>query len=264
MTKTKDFKQVVRARMTKTGESYTAARAALLKQAPPRSASTASRSVATSPPAAPAVTPPPTAPNVSPRDYARIAGMSDESLKAKTGCGWEKWVHSLDHVNAMAWPHREIARYVHQTYKQPSWWAQTIAVGYERVRGLRDAGQRRGGGYVVNKSRTIDAGVGRLFAMVREPRERAKWIPGVKVALRSATRGKVVRFTLTEDGTSLEIRLTSKARGRGVVAVQHDGIASRDKAELLRAWWGEALERLAGSLASGAASKRVKSRTAGT
>ena len=55
--------------------------------------------------------------------------MSDEALKVKSGCGWEKWVHSLDHVNARAWPHRVIARYVHETYKQPSWWAQTIAVG---------------------------------------------------------------------------------------------------------------------------------------
>lgn len=264
MTKTRDFKQVVRARMTKAGESYTAARAALLKQAPPRAASAVSRSVAAPAPPAPSLSAPPAAPNVSPRDYARIAGMSDESLKAKTGCGWEKWVHSLDYANAQAWPHREIARYVRETYKVPSWWAQTITVGYERVRGLRDAGQRRGGGYVVNKSRTINAGVGRLFAMVREPRERAKWMPGVKVVLRSATRGKVVRFTLTEDGTSLEIRLTSKARGRGVVTVQHEGIASRDKAELLRAWWGEALERLAGSLASEAASKGVKSRSAGT
>jgi hypothetical protein len=170
--------------------------------------------------------------------------MSDEALKVKSGCGWEKWVHSLDHVNARAWPHRVIARYVHETYKQPSWWAQTIAVGYERVRGLRETGQRRDGRFVVNRSRTVEAGVGMLYRLVREPRERAKWLPGVRVALRSATVGKVVRFTLTEDGTSLEVRLESKGRGRGVIAVQHEGIATREKAELLRTWWGEVLDAL--------------------
>lgn len=36
MTKDRDFKQVIRARMTQTGETYTAARAAVQQQAPPR------------------------------------------------------------------------------------------------------------------------------------------------------------------------------------------------------------------------------------
>lgn len=222
MTQHRDFKRVVRARAARTGESYTAARAA--PPSPANARQVVSR--ADAPSAAPLRTPnvsalTPSAPAVKPADYARLAGMSDEALKAKTGCGWEKWVHSLDHVNASAWPHREIARYVRETYKQSSWWSQTIAVGYERVRGLREAGQRRGGGFVVNKSRTMESGVGTLYRWVREPRERAMWLPGVRVALRSATKNKVVRFTLTEDGTSLEVRPESKGRGRGVVTVNN-------------------------------------------
>lgn len=243
MTRTRDFKQVVRARMTKTGESYTAARAALLKQAPPRSARAVSRSVAAPPLPAPAIAPPPAAPNVSPRDYARIAGMSDESLKAKTGCGWEKWVHSLDYANAQAWPHREIARYVRETYKVPSWWAQTITVGYERVRGLRERGQVRGGSYRVQKSRTFDAGVGALYRATREPRLRAKWIPGVKLVLRSSTVGKVVRF-IWSDGSSVEVRFTSKGRGRATLEIEHSRLPSKEEAELVRASWSARLDRL--------------------
>lgn len=260
MTQHRDFKRVVRARAARTGESYTAARAALLKTPSPANArQVVSR--ADAPPAAPVSRPnafalTPSASAVKAADYARLAGMSDEALKAKTGCGWEKWVHSLDHVNASAWPHREIARYVRETYKQPSWWSQTIAVGYERVRGLREAGQRRGGGFVVNKSRTMESGVGTLYRWVREPRERAMWLPGVKVALRSATKNKIVRFTLTEDGTSLEVRLESKGPGRGVVALQHEGIASREKAELLRAWWGEVLDELVLMLGARRGAKR--------
>ncbi|MBK7831957.1 MAG: hypothetical protein IPJ56_06310 [Gemmatimonadetes bacterium] len=83
-------------------------------------------------------------------------------------------------------------------------------MGYERVRGLREAGQRRGGGFVVNKSRTMKSGVGAPYRWGSEPRERANWFAGVKVAVRSATKNTGVRFTLTEDGTSLEVRLESK------------------------------------------------------
>src|SRR3989449_5622327 len=112
----KDFKRLVRARMQKTGEAYTAARAHLLqKQQESR-----------------------------PVDYARLAGMmSAAALKARTGCTWERWVKALDRVAAHRWPHREIAHYVHEKYKVPGWWAQTVTVGYERIKGLRAIGDRK-------------------------------------------------------------------------------------------------------------------------
>ena len=113
----KDFKRLIRGRMQKTGESYTAARAQLLKKRH----------------------------DLRPVAYAKLAGMSDASVKAKTGCTWERWVRALDRVQAHAWPHRKIVSYVHATYKTPDWWAQMVTVGYERIRGLRAIGQRRGG-----------------------------------------------------------------------------------------------------------------------
>src|ERR1043165_425387 len=79
----KDFKRVVRARMRKTGESYTAARAQLLRSTPSRA------------PAAPAA--------VTPANYALAAGISDAALKKATGCSWERWVKALDHDEAYAW-----------------------------------------------------------------------------------------------------------------------------------------------------------------
>ncbi len=62
MTKARDFKRVVRARATRTGESYTAARASLLAQA--------SRRIVEAPPTLPAATlaAPPAMPNVAPED----------------------------------------------------------------------------------------------------------------------------------------------------------------------------------------------------
>ena len=109
MPTSKDFKRLVRARMQKTGEAYTTARAQLL-----------SRKQASAPAPAPAPALP---------QYAKLAGTSDATLKAKTGCTWERWVKALDHVEAHTWPHRQIAAYVHEKYKVPGWWAQTVTVG---------------------------------------------------------------------------------------------------------------------------------------
>src|SRR5438876_11241165 len=123
----KDFKRLVRARMRKTGEAYTAARAHLLHKKQ----------------------------ESRPVDYDRLAGMmSDAALKAKTGCTWERWVRALDRVQAHTWPHRRIAEYVHETYKVPGWWSQTVTVGYERIKGLRAIGQRRDGGFEATKGKT--------------------------------------------------------------------------------------------------------------
>ena len=131
MTTDKDFKRLVRGRMQKTGESYTAARAQLRS----------------TPPAVPSVVPP--------SDYATLAGKSDAIMKARTGCGWERWVKALDHAGAHGWTHTEIARHVVEKYKIPGWWAQSVTVGYERIKGLRAVGQRRGGAFEASKSRTF-------------------------------------------------------------------------------------------------------------
>src|SRR5262245_49221569 len=123
----KDFKRLVRARMQKTGESYTAARLQLIKR-----------------------------PNLEPRiaapDYAVLAGMSDTAITAKTGRSWADWVSVLDRERAAEKPHREIARFV-ASLGTPDWWTQTVTVGYERIKGLREKGQRSDGGYEASKSR---------------------------------------------------------------------------------------------------------------
>src|ERR1043166_6292617 len=131
----KDFKRVVRARMRKTGESYTAARAQLLRSTPSRVY------------AAPVA--------VTPANYALAAGISDAALKKATGCTWQRWVKALDHDEAYAWTHARIAKHVREKYKTPSWWTQPVTVGYERIRGLRSRGQQRDGTHRTSKSKVM-------------------------------------------------------------------------------------------------------------
>jgi uncharacterized protein YndB with AHSA1/START domain len=217
MTADKDFKRLVRGRMLKTGESYTAARSNLLK-----SNRNTSR----------------------PLDYAKLAGWSDKLIEAKTGCDWKRWVEALDYVQAHEWSHKEIARYINEKFKVPGWWTQTVTVGYERIKGLRAIGQRRDGGYEANKSRTYPVPLGRLYRGFSDKRNRAKWLPGVKLTVRTATRDKSMRITWP-DGTSVVVGFLSKGGGKSSVQVQHGRLPDKAAADQVKAFWGERLGALA-------------------
>jgi hypothetical protein len=222
----KDFKRLVRGRMQKTGEAYTTARTHLLKQKPP----------AARPPAK--------------VDYAKLAGRSDAVLKAKTGCTWERWVKALDHARAHTWPHREIASYVHEKYKIPGWWAQTVTVGYERIKGLRVVGQRRDGSFEANKSRTFAVPLARLYAAFRDARLRARWLPGVDLTVRTATPRKSMRITWP-DRTSVAVGFTSRGATKSQVALTHEILPDRAAQARVKQYWAERLEALEQVLAHG-------------
>ncbi|HMV33060.1 MAG TPA: hypothetical protein PKA50_13140 [Gemmatimonadales bacterium] len=222
----KDFKRVVRARMQHTGESYTAARAILLQQPRPRRAD-APR------PAARVPTP----------DLASLAGMSDQAVKASTGCTWDRWVWSLDRVEAHTWPHPRIARYIQDTWKLGSWWAQSVTVGYERIKGLREKGQRRGGGYVATKSRTFPVPLSRLYRALSDGRSRQRWLTPGEVTIRGTTKDKYVRGR-SAGGASVEFVCAAKGPGRSMVQVQEGPLASPGDIATRKAFWAGRLAAL--------------------
>lgn len=223
----KDLKRLIRARMLKTGEAYTAARRQLLSRKASTSAIPASPA-----PAAPA-----------PTDYARLAGMSDAAVKARTGCNWERWVYALDRAGASAWSHREIAEHVHKAYKLTGWWSQTVTVGYERIKGLRAIGQRRGGGFEANKSKTFQLPVSRLYRAFRDSRLRGQWLPDVAPTVRTATKDKSLRFTWP-DGTRVEVNFWPRGRGKAQVQLQQGAFADKASATSAKKLWEERLKEL--------------------
>jgi hypothetical protein len=217
----KDFKRLVRGRMQKTGESYTTARAHLRKEKP-----------------APAAAPTP-----RPSDYARLGGKTDAILKEKTGCTWERWVKALDNAKAYTWPHREIAKYVSEKYKIPGWWAQTVTVGYERIKGLRAVGQRRDGSFEANKSKTVPVPLERLYRAFHDPRSRSRWLPGVDLRVRTATPEKSMRITWP-DRTLVVVGFTRKGPHKSQVALQHEKLPDRASATRMKQYWSERLSAL--------------------
>jgi hypothetical protein len=224
MPKQKDLKRLVRSRMKKTGESYTAARSQLIRK----------KIAAKRGPALPA-------------DPAAVAGMSDDAVRAKTGKTWAGWVKALDAVDAAAMTHTQIAAHLRDNVALPPWWAQMVAVGYERLRGLRERGQGRDGVYECNKSRTYAVPVQALYEAFTKPRRRARWLPGIALTVRKATPHKSARITWP-DGTSVDVGFLDKGK-KSTVALQHQKIRSKDEAARLRRWWTERLDALAEVLA---------------
>jgi hypothetical protein len=187
--------------------------------------------------------------NPAPNDYARLAGRSDAVLEARTGCTWERWVRALDRVQAYTWSHREIAAHVREKYQIPGWWAQGVTVGYERIKGLRAAGQRRDGSFAATKSRTFSVPLVRLYRAFHDARTRARWLPGVRLTVRAATRGKSMRITWP-DRTSVAVGFTSKGPAKSAVAVQHEKLADRAAAARVKQYWAERLDDLQALLAA--------------
>jgi hypothetical protein len=242
MTVDKDRKRIIRARMQKTGESYTAARAQILsinKKSDKKSERlTVTPTVAA--PAAVAAAPSIDAPSI---DYGALAGMSDDKVSAKTGRTWQEWMRVLDADGAAKMPHREIAVLVSAKHGVGSWWSQTVTVGYERIKGLRDRGQRRDGAYEAGKTKTFDVPVKTLFDAWASDTMRRRWLKGVKTTVRTATSPKTVRLQWP-DNTIVVIGITPKGDTRSVVSVVHTKLADKAASDAVKKDWTTHLDAL--------------------
>jgi len=235
MPRQKDLKRLVRARMRKTGEAYTTARAQVVRK--PRTPKP-SNTPAPTPAAAPAIVTHP-----EPKDYAAIAGMSDAVVKAKTGCTWATWVHALDYAKAYELSHRQIAALIKEKWDTPSWWTQMVTVGYERIKGLRVRGQRRDGDFAMTRSRTFPVNVETLFDAWSDGRRRRRWLRETGVKVRTAKSPKSLRLQMP-DGAIVALWFEAKGKDKSSVALEQARLPDRETAEALKQRWSERLDAL--------------------
>ena len=227
MTEDKDFKRLVRRRMRKTGESYTTARSHLV-----------AREGA-----------------ALPAGYPELAGMSDEAVAAKTGRSWPTWVQVLDDIGGRDKSHREIAAWLNEHVDLGAWWSQAVTVGYERIRGLREIGQRSVGTYEATKSRTLALPISEVYEAFSTKRGRAGWLDDADIEVRAARRNGLVRLAWKDDtsvdDTSVEVTLTAKGERRTGVSIQHRKLPDRAAVEARKAFWADRLNALAARLRDG-------------
>jgi hypothetical protein len=215
VTEHKSFKRLVRARMAKTGESYTAARAMLLRAEEPAGS---------------------TVPRLK---------TSDENIRQRTGRGWEEWFAILDEWGAADRSHREIARWLaeQQGAVPLAWNVQAVVGGYELSRGLREVGEKDDG-FAVTASRTVAVPAERLYDAFVDSSVRERWLPGAELSQRTATRGKSARFDWDGGTTRVNVTFLARDERKSTVALEHRRLADADEAARLKAYWRERLMTL--------------------
>ena len=172
----KIFKQRVRARMTKTGESYTAARRQLLPKAANAADAPDDAGTTSAPAAVPTgATPAAAAPSTTQPD-AEVFVVADEAMQRATGKGHAEWFALLDAWGATAHTHTEIARWLSEAHAVPPWWTQSVTVSYERARGMRARHQMRDG-FSVTATKTIATTPERALKAFTDARLRKRWLP---------------------------------------------------------------------------------------
>ncbi|HYO77243.1 MAG TPA: hypothetical protein VE010_12325 [Thermoanaerobaculia bacterium] len=168
--------------------------------------------------------------------------MSDEKIQQQTGRSWSQWVALLDAFGAMEKRHGEIASHV-ASYGVSSWWSQSVSVGYERIRGLRAIGQRRSGSWEANKSRTFGVPVAKLFAAFANANQRAKWLPDVKLTVRTSIEDRSLRITWPDE-TDVQVAFVSKGDEKSTVTIQHAKLPEKETADRMKTFWSERLDAL--------------------
>jgi hypothetical protein len=219
MTEHKSFKRLVRTRMEKTGESYTSARAALLR----------------------ADEADPAAPEVA---EIRLPAP-DEAIRARTGRGWEEWFDALDEWGGAQSTHRDMARWVaeQQGIVPLAWNAQAVVAGYERARGLREIGEHPNG-YAVTASKTVGVPVDRLYAAWVDDELRRRWLPDAELRARTATAPRSARFDWGDGTRRVHVTFAPKGDGRSVVALRHERLADGVERDRMKTYWRDRVATL--------------------
>jgi len=178
----------------------------------------------------------------------KVAGISSEAVKAKTGRRWEEWFAVLEAAGARQMKHQAIANYLYEQYAMDGWWAQMVTVGYEQAHGLRDKHQQADG-YNASISRVIQVPLEKLYAAWFDEGTREKWLPGTSMTVRKATPNKSMRI-LWDDGTRIEVNFYEKGEVKSQVVVQHSKLPDASAVEEQKRFWSEALGRLKAMLES--------------
>ena len=233
MTQHRSFKLLVRARMARTGESYTAARAQLLAH---RVRSAGERPSSDPPP--PELAPLPT---------------SEATLRERTGRGWEEWFDLLDDAGMHGHPHREVSRYLAQLQGVDplAWTTQVVVKGYERARGGQAVGQHDDG-FSVHVSRTVAVPADAALRVVADEAARGGWLPDVVLVPRRSTSARRLHFDVADGGGRVHVSVDPKDDGRCTVSVEHARLADAAAADAARTAWRARLDALRTLLAAGA------------
>ena len=173
----------------------------------------------------------------------RLAGVGSDAVARATGKAWDQWLGILDKAGAAAMPHKAIAKLLSEKYAVPPWWSQMITVGYEQARGMREAYQKADG-YSASASRTMAAGIERLYGAWADPALRSLWLGAAPVAVTRSKDGRSMNMAWKAGDSRVEVSFMPQGAGKSKVTVQHDRLADSDAVAEKKGFWAGALGRL--------------------
>lgn len=188
--------------------------------------------------------------------------ISDDAVRRATGRGWDEWTGWLDERGAAAMSHKEIVALLRGPGAVASgWWQQSVAVAYERAKGLRVEGRAPDVGFEIGVSRTVPlpadeawrrltgpdgvrVWLGDLPGLRFEAGERYRLSDGTTGEVRVVVAGERLRVTRRPEGwaraATVQLRVTPKG-GRSVVAFHEEHLPSVEEREARRAHFQAAI-----------------------
>jgi hypothetical protein len=223
------FKQRVRARMIKTGESYTAARRQLLRKAgeqtlPERDEATGSAGAA------------------DPTPPTELL-MSDEAMVRGSGRSHAEWFTLLDAWGATTLGHTEIAAWLRTEHGVDGWWTQSITVDYERARGMRGRHQQRDG-YTIDIRKTVGVEPAQALAAFTNVSMRRRWLPDAPMRQRPTRAALTARFDWSDPTSRVVVTVIPKGSDKATVTIAHERLPDAESAERLKSAWRQWLADL--------------------
>ena len=134
--------------------------------------------------------------------YETINRVSSEAVKKATGKPWIEWVEFLNNRCTSESTHKDMVKILREEgLVKSGWWQQTIAVGYEIVRGSRVLGETADAGFEVGVQKTVNLSLQETWRLITSETGIKLWLGEVDDM--ELAMGKILH---TIDGASAEIR----------------------------------------------------------
>ncbi|MGW1085781.1 DUF4287 domain-containing protein [Streptomyces sp. NPDC002596] len=173
--------------------------------------------------------------------------LSADALRERTGRDWDDWFSVLDAWDATRHTHAEIAAHLRTEHGMDGWYAQSVTVGYEQERGLRQVGQSSTGDWRTSASRTVAAPAERVLAAFTDPALRGDWLPDAGLILRTHRPARSLSADFADSGAAtgrLAVRVTALPDGRTQLGLAHEKLAGAEAVATYRAFWKDRLNAL--------------------
>jgi hypothetical protein len=174
--------------------------------------------------------------------------VGDERLRDATGRSRAEWYALLDDAGAQEWDHTRIARWLGGEHDVDGWWAQSVTVGFEQSRGMREPGQRSDGSWEANATKTLYATREALWPHLADEDLRRDWLD-VYWQMVGGTEPRSLRLT-ADDGSRITLLIDELAPGRDGrakvrLSAQHVGLPDAGTVDETKKFWRDSLAALA-------------------